>query len=246
MTAALLSFLCIALFSSHLIVNGFCVLNGKKSFILGRKATENDEIDGVYSNPIIGAVSKFLPSSSLENASKSSSLIAPDKINWNVKKIRKMKLSALATSLQKSLTEREWFVTGNVDPSYFSDDFEFEDPDVKVSGIKAYAEGVYKLFDQDVSRGEIVNVVVSQERTDTLTVTWRLSGAVKILGLQLKIKPYIVFTDLTVARSTGLIESQLDRFSIPGYDIILSALFPVLSPFLSPPAAPLATLLEEQ
>ena len=58
------------------------------------------------------------------------------------------------------------------------------------------------------------------------------------LGTGLKIKPYLVYTDLTVSPSDGLIIFQEDRFSIPGYDILLSALFPFLAwiGLLAPPA----------
>jgi hypothetical protein len=47
----------------------------------------------------------------------------------------------LAKKLEIDLTKREWFVNGNVEPSYFSEDFEFQDPNVKTKGIKDYAIG---------------------------------------------------------------------------------------------------------
>ena len=36
------------------------------------------------------------------------------------------------------------------------------------------------------------------------------------------------YTDFTIDESTGLITFQEDRFDIPGWDILLSALFPFL------------------
>lgn len=100
-----------------------------------------------------------------------------------------------------------------------------------------YARGVYKLFDQETSRAEIISTVVNPDVPDTITVTWRLSGSVSI-GPGLTIKPYICYTDFTV-NDDGLIALQEDRFDIPGWDILLSALFPFLiGKITSPPAPP--------
>jgi len=143
------------------------------------------------------------------------------------------------------LNEKEWFVTGNIEPSIFDDEFEFQDPDVKLKGVESYARGVRKLFDQKNSRAEIISVEVNSLKADTITVTWRLSGSVNI-GFGLRIKPYIVYTDLRVSKKSGLIVFQEDRFSIPSYDILLSALLPsVTSKYLAPPAAPVEVLREE-
>ncbi|KAL3922085.1 MAG: hypothetical protein SGARI_006534, partial [Bacillariaceae sp.] len=133
-------------------------------------------------------------------------------------------LATLASALDFELTEREWFVTGNVNPSYFSDDFKFQDPDVKVNGIEEYCKGVYKLFDQDTSRAEIISTVINEEASTpdrpVITCTWRLSGGVSI-GPGLTIKPYIVYTDFAVDPKTSLIVFQEDRFDLPGWDILL-------------------------
>lgn len=42
------------------------------------------------------------------------------------------------------------------------------------------------------------------------------------------IKPYICYSDFTVDAESGLIVRQEDRFDIPQWDILLSALFPFL------------------
>jgi hypothetical protein len=39
-------------------------------------------------------------------------------------------------------------VAGEVDPTLFSDDFKFKDDTVATTGIRSYALGVRKLFDQ--------------------------------------------------------------------------------------------------
>ena len=197
----------------------------QRSFALKASPNESEE----YVNPITKALGKFIA-----NENKVSVV---DTIDWNVPKIKYSNLDELANLLDKALTKREWFVTGNVDPSFFSDDFAFQDPDVKIKGIKEYAKGVNKIFSQSTSRAEVITVLVNNTIPDTLTVTWRLSGAVN-LGAGLKIKPYVVYTDLRVSPDDGLIVFQEDRFSIPGYDILLSALFPFLvtAGWLLPPA----------
>jgi len=148
-------------------------------------------------------------------------------IDFSAPKSPKLKLETLAGVLDWELTEREWFVTGDVNPVYFSDDFQFQDPDVKVTGIEEYARGVRKLFDE-TSRAQIISSEVSDTVPNTITITWRLSGRVNIGPKGLPIKPYICYTDFTVDEDTGLITFQEDRFDIPGWDILLSALFPFL------------------
>lgn len=104
--------------------------------------------------------------------------------------------------------------------------------------LSEYARGVNRLFDENTARAEVISSVVNTSRPNTITVTWRLSGGVK-LGPGLSIKPYIVFTDFTVDPKTMLIVFQKDNFSIPGWDIVLGSLFPFLNGvLLSPPAPP--------
>ncbi|CAJ1965806.1 unnamed protein product [Cylindrotheca closterium] len=165
-----------------------------------------------------------------------------DSIDFDAPKFPKVDLDTLAQALDYELYNKEWFVTGNVNPIYFSEDFEFQDPDVKLSGIEDYARGVYKLFDQETARAEIISTVRNDAMPNTITCTWRLSGKVSI-GPGLTIKPYICYTDFTVDEETGLIVQQEDRFDIPGYDILLSAtlgqLFPpLIGTLLAAPAPP--------
>jgi len=159
-------------------------------------------------------------------------------IDFNAPKSSKLSLQELAEVLDYELYNKEWFVTGNVNPIYFDDKFQFQDPDVKLTGIEEYARGVYKLFDQSSSRAEIISTVVNSTIPNTITITWRLSGGVSI-GPGLTIKPYIVYTDFTIDEDSGLIVFQEDRFSVPGWDILLSALFPFLiGKVTSEPAPP--------
>ena len=128
-------------------------------------------------------------------------------------------------------------MTGQVNPIYFSDDFVFQDPDVRLETIEKYARGVNQLFNQKTSRAEIISTLVNPDRPNTITCTWRLSGDADI-GPGLTIKPYIVYTDFTVNPDTGLIVFQENRFDLPQWDILLSSLFPFLIGKVTAPPAP--------
>jgi hypothetical protein len=63
-------------------------------------------------------------------------------IDFAAPKVAKMKLEELASELDRELYEKEWFVTGRVNPAYFDDGFQFQDPDVKLTGIEGMPLGV--------------------------------------------------------------------------------------------------------
>lgn len=183
-----------------------------------------------YRNAPTAFLSKFMQSNS------SSSVDPLSEIDFDMPKIttlpknndKQLLLSALASILDYELSNTEWFVTGRVNPALFSPNFTFVDPDVKLSGIEKYARGVRTIFDQQTSRAQIVSCVVNTTLTNTISVTWRLSGRVNIGPVGLPIKPYICYTDFTIDTNNGLIIKQEDTFDIPGWDIVLSALFPFL------------------
>jgi hypothetical protein len=207
----------------------------------GTKIQNNKGSSGEeYSNQITGFLGKFLDK---EQQTISNEKKQITDVNWNMKKRTNLSLEKLKDELVKGLTKYEWFVTGAIDPSIFSDDFEFKDPDVKLKGVREYCEGVNKLFDQTCSRVGVIDVEITDKTKKTITVTWRLEGRVRV-GPGIRIKPYIVYTDFKV-NDKGLIYFQEDRFSIPGYDILLSALFPFLGPLLAPPA-PAVEVLKSQ
>jgi hypothetical protein len=215
-------------------------VSSRTRFITGARAptarfmTPNDSEDQeLYRN---------LPTQILSNFMGKKDEIEEDplaEINFSTPKLnRKLSLELLAAVLDAELYASEWFVTGKVNPIYFADSFRFQDPDVKLDGIEAYAKGVNKLFDQATSRAEIISTAVNPAVPNTLTCTWRLSGKVNI-GPGLNIKPYIVFTDFTVDPDSGLVVFQEDRFDLPQWDILLSALFPFLiGKATAPPALP--------
>ena len=90
--------------------------------------------DENYQNKVAELLSNFLP----KNDQKTEEPDPFVDINFNAPKYKQtnLNLEALAQTLDAELIEKEWFVTGNVNPIYFSDDFQFQDPDVSVDGIE--------------------------------------------------------------------------------------------------------------
>mmetsp|Transcript_6079 Transcript_6079/g.17270 ORF Transcript_6079/g.17270 Transcript_6079/m.17270 type:complete len:307 (+) Transcript_6079:68-988(+) len=207
-----------------------------KSSKIGSESTVEE-----YRNVATQILSNFMQNDSMESSSDENNR-ATATIDFLAPKISpSTSLETLVAALDYELTEKEWFVTGNVNPSYFSEDFKFQDPDVKVESIEDYSRGVQKIFNQSTARAEIISTVVNEEVSSpdkpVITVTWRLSGGVNI-GFGLDIKPYIVYTNFVVDPTTSLIVFQEDRFDNPSWDILLSALFPVLIGKVTKPPAP--------
>jgi hypothetical protein len=86
-----------------------------------------------YRNGITQFLSNFMQKNPYGEELKSDPLAD---IDFNAAKARKMSLNKLASTLDKELYEKEWFVTGRVNPVYFDDGFQFQDPDVKLTGVE--------------------------------------------------------------------------------------------------------------
>ena len=174
--------------------------------------------DEDYVNPVTEFLGKFIP--------KQAPVVLD--VDWDKAKTP-LPLGELAEALDRGLRANEWFVTGRVLPELFADDFKFEDPDVSLTGIQNYAEGVARLFGADAR----CEVIACQPRGEEIAVDWRLSGSVRV-GPGATIKPYVVHTTFRVR--DGLVVFQEDAFSIPGWQILLGVLLPGLPiPEAAPP-----------
>ena len=202
-------------------------------------ASSGNSNDYFYSNKVIETLGNFL------NAKNQGKGVEMQEGTRTVKPRRKTTMKRLAQDLESALRKREWLVTGNVDKSFFGPDFEFSDPDVSVTGVDEYAQGVNRLFDQSCSRAEIISTnIVPNSLVPTIRISWRCSGRVNVGPLGLEIKPYVVFSDFEVDERSGLLKRQTDTFSIPGSEILLWALFPFARPLLPPPAPSLEELMK--
>jgi hypothetical protein len=112
-----------------------------------QKANSKADDQYSYSDIFNRFLSEFLPQTSHVEAELSY-------IDWDMPKAKyksqRMEeiLSQLSQDLNVKLDRLSWFVTGEVDPSLFSEKFKFVDDSVSTEGIKNYARGVRKLFDQ--------------------------------------------------------------------------------------------------
>jgi hypothetical protein len=159
-------------------------------------------------------------------------------IDFNMAKSReRLSMSRLAERLDQDLLETEFLVTGQVNPSLFHPEFSFEDADVHLSSLEEYARSVYALFDQAVSRAEVVETTVSKERPQTISCVWRCSGKANLLW-GVDIKPFLITTHWEIDQATGLIARQMDEYSLPQWDLLASALFPFLNGVVTAAPAP--------
>mmetsp|Transcript_3265 Transcript_3265/g.5127 ORF Transcript_3265/g.5127 Transcript_3265/m.5127 type:complete len:294 (+) Transcript_3265:76-957(+) len=239
-----------------------------KTILHASTEPNNDEKDldvgEIYSNPLTSFLGNFIGSKDekMEIGDKEQEKIV-QLDDFTKPKAFNLPIGEMVKRLDAGIRENEWFVTGKVMSELFADDFLFKDPDVQLRGIEKYADGVNRLFDQNTSRVEVISCELNPAITDTVnkemgasidddkfvqvvTVEWRLSGNVNIGPFGgLFIKPYICYSDLHVRNADGLIVYQEDRFDIPGWDILLSAIAPWL-PFLAPPAPSVSVILQRK
>ena len=76
-----------------------------------------DNAETNYKNPITKTLGNFLKKKDNDT-----------NIDFNMKKIKKISLNQLVSKLDKEFREKEPFVSGNVNPSLYSTNFQFEDP----------------------------------------------------------------------------------------------------------------------
>jgi hypothetical protein len=109
------------------------LLKRHPSPFLSRSTLKLAKDDGEsYQNKVAEFLSNFLPGGS--SGTEEDPLA---EIDFNAPKLsNKLSLASLAEALDEELYEKEWFVTGKVNPVYFADSFRFKDPDVSLNGIE--------------------------------------------------------------------------------------------------------------
>jgi hypothetical protein len=93
-----------------------------------------------YSDGVNQFLGNFLPSNKAARESLD--------VDFSAAKLTGISIQELAKLAEQGLSKTQWFVTGKVDARLFADNFAFKDESVATTGIKAYATGVRKLFDQ--------------------------------------------------------------------------------------------------
>ncbi len=146
------------------------LLLGKTSVRM--KVGGDDKNDVKYNDFLVSTLGNFLPGGSGTGKSQSGTKLETelDRIDWAAPKARGLSMEALAKALESGLRKRSWFVTGNIMPELFSDNFSFKDPNVKLEGVEAYARGVNKVFNQKTSRMQVCTHQTIDEHS-----TWQVS-----------------------------------------------------------------------
>ena len=121
------------------VTEAFQVSSLSSSSLTTRTTTTNQWMAGnsdveEYKNVATKILSNFFTEEKEDEEEKEDPL---KDIDWKAPKYTSFtNLETLAQILDYELYQSEWFVTGKVNPIYFSDEFEFEDPDVQLSGIE--------------------------------------------------------------------------------------------------------------
>ena len=142
-------------------------------------------------------------------------------IEWNEPKRSKTSLSKLADDFTRAFQQTQWGVNGRVQPRFFDDSFVFRDPDVTTNGLQAYSKGTGAVLSN--CKADAIDVAVMEP--NKFAIRWRIAGTANVPFPGLKIKPYIVTSTFTV-NEDGLVDSETDSFSIPTWDLLLSAIAP--------------------
>ena len=109
-------------------------------------STTSSDVDE-YRNPATAFLSNFMQQQTPTKAPESSiTTVAQDddtstdplaNINFQSPKLQtNINIETLAKILDAELIDKEWFVTGKVNPVYFDEGFQFQDPDVKLTGVE--------------------------------------------------------------------------------------------------------------
>jgi hypothetical protein len=122
--------------------------------IMQSKKDKSDENNVEYSDIMVSTLSNLLPGGGGTKSPPSQGTVL-DGINWGAPKRRGLTIESMADALDAGLREKSWFVTGNIMPELFAENFLFTDPNVKLEGVEAYARGVNKVFNQQTSRMQV-------------------------------------------------------------------------------------------
>mmetsp|Transcript_5956 Transcript_5956/g.11160 ORF Transcript_5956/g.11160 Transcript_5956/m.11160 type:complete len:265 (-) Transcript_5956:90-884(-) len=170
--------------------------------------------------PLLGAQAEPWKMSSLTNYLPPPPPAPPPRLNWSLEEVR--------TELEAALKKDIWFVSGRVPKVLFASDFKFQDPDVRLDGIEAYGKGVASLFDQDLTKASVLDVIATGPKE--IQVRWELAATVGLpptlpfrLGT-VELPKYVVTSTLKV-NNFGLVDEQKDEFDRPTSELLKSATF---------------------
>ena len=131
-------------------------------------------------------------------------------------------LDVLLDIIREDFDKRQYYVSGQLTKSIYSEDCVFDgpDPDVPVRGLKKYVSATSNLFDRRRSRIDLLHAEVVDE--SRIRAFWRLEGVLR-LPWRPSIKPYLGSTTYTM-NEFGLISEHFETWSISALDAFASTL----------------------
>ena len=154
-------------------------------------------------------------------------------VRWTGPKARGLALEEVMEIVRADFDERQYYVSGELTPSIYSDRcfFDSPDPDMPVRTLPRYSDALHGLFDPSTSRIELLDLRADGPRQ--FVARWRLEGALK-LPWRPKVKPYAGCTRYELD-ADGLICRHTESWSISAADAFGSTLLPdAVSQLLGP------------
>ncbi|XP_002976492.2 uncharacterized protein LOC9649028 [Selaginella moellendorffii] len=124
--------------------------------------------------------------------------------------------------IRQDIEDRQYYVTGDLTRSIYSDDCRFIDPTTNVQGVDSYVAAVKSLFDPSDSKHELLEIRVTSPTT--IEAKWRLQGSLKLPW-----KPHIAAYEGTTTytlNDDGFVASHKETWDIS----LLTAFIEFLTP----------------
>eukprot|EP00638_Chattonella_subsalsa_P004214 CAMPEP_0117756386 /NCGR_PEP_ID=MMETSP0947-20121206/14047_1 /TAXON_ID=44440 /ORGANISM="Chattonella subsalsa, Strain CCMP2191" /LENGTH=249 /DNA_ID=CAMNT_0005575963 /DNA_START=256 /DNA_END=1005 /DNA_ORIENTATION=- len=174
-------------------------------------------------------------------------------VNGPVKKWENLSLSEIASIIHsdwsgigpdgREISGKGYYMTGKLTKEIYDEQcfFDGPDPDMPVTGLRKYLLFAAQLFDQRISRADLVKPIEIDKQSNTITAYWRIEGVLN-LPWHPFVKPWTGST-LYKIDSSGLIVEHVEKWDISVIDAFVSTLFPELD-FGMPPALPVDSSID--
>ncbi|KAK9916782.1 hypothetical protein WJX75_006973 [Coccomyxa subellipsoidea] len=139
-------------------------------------------------------------------------------------------MDQLLDIIKRDFSDGQYYITGKLDQTIFSDDCEFIDPTTNVKGPETYSRAVAALFDHDTSRADLISMEVTDSHT--ITSRWRFDAAINFPGKP-RIKPYTGSTRYII--KDGLVQQHIETWDISTLDAFVSIFIPSFGAAPAPP-----------
>jgi len=137
-----------------------------------------------------------------------------------------LRVEQICEILEKDLSERQYFITGNLTTAIFDDACRFRDPTNDIVGLSRYKKALGLLFDPQNSTLDLISIGVVREqgKEPHIQASWMLGGYLK-LPWNPYIRPF-KGTSTYFTNEKGLISLQSQEWEISALDALLQTFTP--------------------